>query len=109
MTISFLTRETQIVMRRVLAFVLTTRTLEDDEFETRVGMDRRVLAEIVMRWPAVDDGDDATPSVVAINNALNEVANGLHLSAEEWQQLGAARAQVESAWVEWRASRGSES
>jgi len=105
MTIESLAPETQTVMRRVLAFVSTARQPHDD-FETRLGVDRGVLAEILMRWPAVDDRNDHSPSVVAINNALNEVANGLDLSAEEWRQLGATRAQVESAYGEWATSRG---
>jgi hypothetical protein len=105
MTIESLTLETQTVMPRVLAFVSASRQLDDD-FETRLGVDRGVLAEILMRWPAIDDRDDDSPSVVSINNALNEVANGLDVSAEEWRQLGATRAQVESAYAEWLTSRG---
>ena len=106
MTIESLTFETQTVIRRVLAFVSTTRQLDDDDFETRLGVDRGVLAAILMRWPAVDDRHDDSPSAVAINNALNEVANGLDLSAEEWLQLGATREQVQSAYVEWVTSPG---
>ena len=106
MTIESLTLETQAVMRRVLAFVSTTRQLDDDDFEARLGVDRGALAEILMRWPAVDDRADDSPCAVAINNALNEVANGLDLSAEEWRLLGATRAQVEAAYAEWASKRG---
>jgi hypothetical protein len=109
MTIASLTLETRTVIRRVLAFVSTTRQLDDDDFETRLGVDRGILAEILMRWPAVDNRDDDSPTVVAINHALNEVANGLDLSADEWRHLGATRAQVESAYVEWATSRGRQS
>ena len=105
MTIEWLTLETQTVMRRVLAFVSSTPQLDDD-FETRLGVDRSVLAEILMRWPAVDDRGDNSPSVIGINNALNEVDHGLDLSTEEWLQLGATRAQVASAYAEWATSRG---
>jgi hypothetical protein len=105
MTIESLTPETQTVVRRALAFVSTTRQLDED-FETRLGVDRSVFADILMRWPAVDDRDDGSLNAVAINNALNEVAHGLDLSADEWRQLGATRAQVRSAYVEWATSRG---
>lgn len=105
MSVESLSPEAQTVLRHVLAFISTTRQLDDD-FETRLGVDRRVLAELLMRWPAIDDRGDDSPNVMAINNALNEVANGLDLSAEEWQQLGATRAQVESVYVEWATKRG---
>jgi hypothetical protein len=105
MTAASLSPAAQAVIRRVLAFISTTRQL-DGEFETRLGVDRRVLAETLMRWPAIDDSADDSPSTVSITNALNEVVNGLALSAEEWHQLGATRAQVESAYAEWATKRG---
>jgi hypothetical protein len=105
MTVESLSPETQSVIRRALAFVSTSRQL-DGEFETRLGVDRGMLAETLMRWPGVNDRDDASPSAVAINNALNEVVNGLGLSAEDWRQLGASRAEVESAYAEWATKRG---
>jgi hypothetical protein len=104
MTVESLSPEAQAVVRAVLAFISTTRQL-DGEFET-LGVDRRELAATLMRWPAVDDRADESPSVVAINNALNEVVNGLELSADEWRELGATRAQVESAYAEWATKRG---
>lgn len=105
MTVESLSPEAQAVVRAVLAFISTTRQL-DGELETRLGVDRRELAATLMRWPAVDDRADESPSAVAINNALNEVVNGLELSADEWRELGATRAQVESAYAEWATKRG---
>ncbi len=100
-----LSAETRAIIRRVLVFVSTTREL-DGEFETRLGVDRREFAEALMRWPAVDDRADEAPATVAINNALNEVVNGLALSADDWTRLGATREQVQGAYVEWAAARG---
>jgi hypothetical protein len=54
----------------------------------------------------VDDRADDSPAALAINNALNEVVNGLGLSAEDWQRLGASRAEVEAAYAEWATKRG---
>lgn len=106
MTVESLSPEAQTVVRRVLAFISTTRQL-DGEFETRLGVDRGELAATLMHCP-VDDGAAHSPSAVAINNALNEVVNGLDLSADEWRQLGASRAQVEAAYAEWATKRGLE-
>ena len=100
-----LSLEAQAVIRRALAFVTTTREL-DGEFETRLGVDRRELADALLRWPAVDDRTDEAPATVAINNALNEVVNGLTLSPHDWARLGATREQVQRAYTEWAMARG---
>jgi hypothetical protein len=107
MAVESLSSDVQAVIRQVLAFVSTTRQL-DGEFETRLGVNRGELAEVLMRWPAVDDRGDEAPATLAINNALNEVARGLDLSAEEWLQIGATRTEVEAAYAVWARSRGSE-
>jgi hypothetical protein len=105
MMVESLSPETQAIVRCVLAFIATTRQL-DGEFETRLGVDRGELAATLMRWPAVDARADDSPSAVAINNALNEVVNGLDLSADEWRRLGATHAQVEFAYADWATVRG---
>ena len=105
MTVSSLSSDVQAVIRQALAFLSTTHQL-DGEFETRLGVDRGELAEILMRWPAVDDRSDDAPATRAINNALNEVAHGLDLSAEELRQMGASRNDVEAAYAQWATSRG---
>jgi hypothetical protein len=105
MTVESLSSAAQAVIRKALAFVATTRQL-DGELETRLGVERGQLAEILMRWPSVSDQEDDTPATLAINNALNEVARGLDLSTEDWRQLDTTRAEVESAYVEWATSSG---
>jgi hypothetical protein len=105
MTVAALSPNTQALIRRALVFIATTRHL-DGEFETRLGIDRAELAAVLMRWPVVDDQADDAPAAVAINNALNEVVNGLDLSTDDWQQLGANRVAVETAYTEWATARG---
>lgn len=108
MTVESLSSDSQAVIRRVLAFISGTRLL-DGEFETRLGVDRAHIAEALMRWPAVDDRADSSPGARAINNALNEVLNGMDLSEEDWLGLGATRSQAELAYAEWITSRERES
>ena len=108
MTVESLSPNTQALIRRTLAFIATTRHL-DGEFETRMGVDRAELAAVLMRWPEVDDRADDSPAALAINNALNEVLNGLDLSVGDWDQLGASREQIKAAGAEWATQRGWES
>jgi transposase len=86
------------LLRRCLAFVATTPQL-DDEFETRLGISRSELAELLMRWP----GASETTLDLAISNTLNELANGLDLSAREWSELGATREEVSDLQKQWLA------
>jgi hypothetical protein len=105
MAIEELNPATQTAIRRTLAFISTARHL-DGEFETRLGVDRSDVAELLMRWPAVDDRYDESRAAIAINNALNEVVNALALSAEDWRGLGASRAEIAAAYAEWATRRG---
>jgi hypothetical protein len=95
----------QDMIRRALAFISTTRHL-DEEFETRMGVERGELAAMLMRWPRIDDRADDSPAARAINNALNEVVSGLPMSAEDWRHLGASRLDVEAVYAEWAGKRG---
>ena len=105
MAIESLSPEKQAIIRRALAFVATTHQL-DGAFETRLGVERAEIATILMRWPAVDDRRDNAPVTLAINNALNELVNGMELSAADWRQLGTTRAEVEAAYAAWNTARG---
>ena len=105
MAIESLSPEAQAIIRRAIAFVATTHQL-DGEFETRLGVERAEVAKVLMRWPAVDDHGDDAPVTVAINNALNELVNGMDLSAEEWRQIGTTRGEVEAAYAAWATARG---
>jgi len=73
--------------RGCLTFLVDSHHLEG-EFTTRMGVTELEAAEVLRRWPAVDDVADDSTACLAINNALNEVANGLTLSAAEWGRLG---------------------
>ena len=100
-----LTTEEQELARRCLAYVADARALRH-EFETRLGVTRAEAAEVLARWPAVDDREDDGPACVAINNALNEVANGLRLAPEDWRRLGTERAAVRAVLTRYATLRG---
>ena len=100
-----LTPDERALVRRCLALAVTTPELQG-EFSTRLGVSRGQAAELLARWPAVDDRDDASTAAIAINNALNEVANGLRLSSADWAALAASREEVVRVYDRWAALRG---
>jgi hypothetical protein len=84
------------LLRGCLVFVARTPRLEG-EFDTRLGITRSDLAEIIMRWPAVS-GNIADR---AIGNTLNELVNGLNMSAVDWGQVGSTHAEVSALHRRW--------
>ena len=85
--------------------VLASSQRRDAACETRLGIDRQMLFEMLMRWPEIDDRGDDSPSAVAIDNSPNEFANGLRLSVEDWQEFGVTPAQVASPVTEAELAR----
>ena len=101
MTFEFLSTKELEAVRGCLAFIARTPLL-DGEFDTRLGISRPELAEIIMRWPAVS-GELAE---LAISNTLNELLNGLDLSAAEWDQVGSTRGEVSDLHRRWLSTEG---
>jgi hypothetical protein len=96
MTLQSLSAKELDLLRGCLAFIARTPLL-DGEFDTRLGITQSELAEIMVHWPAVS-GELAD---IAINNTLNELLHGLHLSAAEWEQVGSTRDEVSDLYRRW--------
>ena len=76
----------------------------DDEFQTRVGVEREELESIVLTHPNLDDSTQRSNVAIAINNCLNEVCNGIKFSQDEWSRwFGVSRVEVEAVYEKWRA------
>lgn len=50
--------------------------IDDDEIQTRIGVDREALKQVASRWSFAPHADDG----YVASNCMNEVANGLPLS-----------------------------
>lgn len=74
-------------------------------FEARLGMDRGSLKYVIENWPNLNDDEPRTRG--AINNCLNEVANGISLSPQEWDAwFEVPRDKIKSLFFQWRALKG---
>jgi len=69
-----------------------------------MGVTEREVSDLLARWPIVKDGAATSTACLAINNALNEVAHGLHFSKEAWFPV--TRSQVAATYDRWAPSRG---
>jgi hypothetical protein len=95
----------QLTVRECLEFVLRGGALTG-EFETRIGVTERTVEQLLGRWPAVDHCGDLSPQV-AINNALNEVVHGVHVSESEWSRwFTRARVEIREVYKRWARARG---
>ena len=101
--------EDRELIRRCVAALVEGNDLQG-EFQTRMGVTESEAAELLMRWPGVDDRDDNSRASVAINNAMNEMLNGLGLSdAELERRIGGDRGRLASVYHEWARLRGQRS
>ena len=92
-------------IRKCLEFVIASPELEG-EFATRIGAEAAEVRDMLARWPDPLAGPDGSIETVAINNALNEVVHGLHVSAADERRLGAARGAIQALYFRWARSRG---
>jgi hypothetical protein len=72
------------IVRGCLVAVLDGPWIGDWEFQTRLGIDRDALRELLAAWPVLDDTTEGSPAHLAINNCMNEVCHGVPIAAEEW-------------------------
>ena len=100
-----LDREDQRQISRCLEFVLSSSEFEG-EFATRIGAEGSVVTDMLARWPEPLSAPDESSETVAINNALNEIVNGLHVSAADERSLGASRGAIQALYFRWALSRG---
>ncbi|MCW3052531.1 MAG: hypothetical protein JWN14_1701 [Chthonomonadales bacterium] len=68
-----------------LNFLSASNFFEGGDFETRLGMTRAELATVMSKWPHLNDNESDHLDWTAINNAFNEVCNGIRFTHEEWQ------------------------
>jgi hypothetical protein len=105
-TLERLSSEDREVIRRCLATLIDGNDLEG-EFHTRLGVTESEVAELLMRWPSIDDRRKNSLASIAINNAMNEMLNGLGLSDTELERrVGTTRDRLARVYHEWASLRG---
>jgi hypothetical protein len=79
--------------------------LENADFQTRLGIDRRTLGAILSD-PDFDYRSDDPDVNLAINNCMNEIAHGVRIPPAEWGQWFAVPLQeVKRTFLKWQESR----
>jgi len=98
-----LTNEQQAVIHDCMKTILNAPFIEDPEFQTRLGIDRKELRGVIDRWPHLDDSLPDSDDSIAINNCLNELAYGIPMTDTEWSTwLGFSRDEVRAVLDKWK-------
>ena len=99
-----LTPSEQSTVRQCIAAVLNGPFLEDDEFATRIGVDRKEL-QVIFATNLNSESRDAAVEL-AINNCMNEIAHGFNITATEWSRWFAVTPEeVRRTFLKWRSLR----
>ena len=85
-------------MRAAEAFI------DDWEKHARLGLGSKQLRAVIDSWPHVRDNKEESEGFLAINNSLNEVCHGIHISTEDWGKwFDVPLSEVQSTYRKWRA------
>ena len=81
----------------------------DWDFHTRLGVTPKEMRNLLRDWPQVDDTSVDSIAALAINNAMNDLLNGVGISDLQAQQLiGADRSELERVFRLWKSGRARE-
>lgn len=79
----------------------------EDEFQTRLGIEKEDLRKLIDSYPEIDDSDNDSNECLAVNNCLNEVCHGLQFSETEWKKwFSVSREEIAETFKDWAELRG---
>jgi hypothetical protein len=90
------------IIRSCITAILNGNFLDDDEFQTRLGVGRQEFAQVLDSFPAANyNADDPIP-VLSINNTLNEICYGIGMSENDWSKwFDVPREKVQAVYEKW--------
>ncbi len=96
------------IIAECMAALLSGPFLDEEEFSTRIGVEKGELSQIIQWWPTGDEDLELTArDFIPINNCMNEVCNGLIIRDEEWQAwFSVSKDEVQNVWDWWISSLG---
>jgi len=87
--------------------MIATFKFFDWDFQTRLGISQKEMHALLSAWSNINDADDNSRECLAVNNALNDLLNGVGISDEQALELvGADRTELKRIYQKWAAARG---
>jgi hypothetical protein len=81
-----LSHDDQHLVFNCMKYIFGTRLIPDRGFSTRLGFSREQLSNLIESWPALDRPGQNKILVMAINNCLNEITNGMRPNPKELKE-----------------------
>lgn len=95
------------VVHQCLVALRAGEFIDEDEFQSRIGLSVTEYDAVVSAWPAIDDRADDSDACLAINNALNELSYGMRVEPDMWSsQIDASADEVREVYRHWAVARG---
>jgi hypothetical protein len=107
MPIKDLSEDEKAVVLQCLRAIAESELIDDWEMQTRLGVTRKTLREVISSWPNIDDTAVDSAESLAINNCMNEICHGVRVPPDEWKQwFTVTKAQILNAYRKWARHRG---
>jgi hypothetical protein len=94
-----------LIIGRALAALAEGELIEAWEFHSRLGIDLDHFRTMLSSWPNWDDSENHSLERLAINNALNELVNGVHVKENISQDVfGVDGEELANIYERWASS-----
>lgn len=94
-------------IRQSMNAILYGPFVDAAEFQTRLGINRSQLRDVLDAWPALDDDDENGDVCLAINNCLNETLHSGCVDLRVWSGwFTAPKADIAAAYQRWQELKG---
>jgi hypothetical protein len=103
-TLAALTADERETIRRAME---ATFRFFDRDFQTRLGVTPEAMRDLLGDWPDVDDTPGDCDACLAIDNAMNDLLDGVAISDRQAREsIGVDRAEVLRVYRKWTHNRG---
>lgn len=97
-----LSKVEQEIVLQCMRFIAEGNSIEDWEFQTRLGIDRPTLVQIIESWPEIDNRVGGSDLDLAVNNCFNEVCHGVAISPTEFTSwFSHSKDEIKNAYGHW--------
>jgi len=101
MAFNKLSPKDQAIILSCLTFILNSSFIDDAEFHSRLGIDRRKLNDIIAAFPTINTEVDPLIDIT-VNNCLNEIVNGLDVPQDDWVKwFKISKEEVKQVYQRW--------
>jgi hypothetical protein len=94
--------EKDMVLQCMLT-ILKSPYVDDFEFQTRLGVERNQVGEVIAAYPEIDDSIEDSIMSLSIENSLNEICHGINIPQAEWEKwFDYSKEEIRETYQKWK-------